>query len=56
MDRVLEWGVDVVLWFQQASPQLDVFFAFFTFLGDEEFYLLALPLIYWSVNRPSACD
>jgi membrane-associated phospholipid phosphatase len=51
MDRVLEWGVDVVLWFQQASPQLDAFFAFFTFLGDEEFYLLALPLIYWSIHR-----
>lgn len=51
MDRVLDWGVDVVLWFQQASPQFDAFFAFFTFLGDEEFYLLALPLIYWSINR-----
>ena len=51
MDRMLEWGVDVVLWFQQASPQLDTFFAFFTFLGDEEFYLLVLPLIYWSINR-----
>ena len=51
MDRVLEWGVEVVLWFQQASPQLDAFFAFFTFLGDEEFYLLALPLVYWSINR-----
>ncbi len=51
MDRMLEWGVEVVLWFQQASPQLDTFFAFFTFLGDEEFYLLVLPLIYWSINR-----
>jgi len=51
VDRVLEWGVEVVLWFQQASPQLDAFFAFFTFLGDEEFYLLALPLVYWSINR-----
>jgi len=51
MERVLEWGVDVVLWFQRASPQLDGFFAVFTFLGDEEFYLLALPLIYWSIHR-----
>jgi hypothetical protein len=51
MDRVLDWGVDVVLWFQQASPQLDTFFAVFTSLGDEEFFLLVLPLIYWSVNR-----
>ena len=51
MDRLLDWGVDVVLWFQQASPQLDTFFAAFTFLGDEEFFLVALPLIYWSINR-----
>jgi membrane-associated phospholipid phosphatase len=51
MDRVLDWGVDVVLWFQQASPQLDNFFAVFTFLGDEECFLIALPLIYWSINR-----
>ena len=51
MDRVLEWGVEVVLWLQQASPQLDAVFAAFTALGDEEFYLIALPLIYWSINR-----
>jgi membrane-associated phospholipid phosphatase len=51
MDLVLDWGVDVVLWFQQASPQLDAFFAAFTFLGDEEFFLLLLPLIYWSIHR-----
>ncbi len=51
MDPVLEWGVDVVLWFQQASPQLDAFFAAITSLGDEEFYLLFLPLIYWSIDR-----
>jgi len=51
MDRVLEWGVDVVLWFQQASPQLDSFFAVLTFLGDQEFFLIVLPLIYWSINR-----
>lgn len=51
MEPVLDWGVDVVLWLQQFSPQLDSLFASFTFLGDEEFYLLVLPLIYWSVDR-----
>ncbi len=51
MDQVLEWGVDVVLWFQQASPQLDTFFAAFTFLGDEEFFLVLMPLVYWSIDR-----
>jgi membrane-associated phospholipid phosphatase len=51
MNGLLDWGVEVVLLFQKASPQLDAFFAFFTFLGDEEFYLLLFPLIYWSVDR-----
>lgn len=51
MDAVLDWGVDVVLWLQQASPDLDSLFKFFTFLGDEEFYLILLPLVYWSIDR-----
>ena len=37
--------------FSRPARSFDAFFAFFTFLGDEEFYLLALPLIYWSINR-----
>lgn len=51
MDALLDWGIDVVLWFQQASPSLDGLFKFFTFLGDEEFFLILLPFVYWSVNR-----
>ena len=33
MDALLDWGIDVVLWFQQASPGLDGLFKFFTFPG-----------------------
>ncbi len=51
MDAILRWGVDVVLWFQQASPSLDGLFKALTFLGSEEFYLLLLPLVYWSIDR-----
>jgi membrane-associated phospholipid phosphatase len=51
VDALLDWGIDVVLWFQQASPGLDGLFKFFTFLGDEEFFLILLPFVYWSVNR-----
>ncbi|MDH5423088.1 MAG: hypothetical protein OEY55_14915, partial [Acidimicrobiia bacterium] len=51
MDTLLEWGVDVVLWFQQFSPGLDGLFKFFTFLGETEFYLILLPLVYWSIDR-----
>ena len=48
---MLSWGIDVVLWFQQFSPDFDGVFKFFTFLGDEEFFLILLPLVYWSVDR-----
>lgn len=51
MEAILRWGVDVVLWMQQASPSLDGLFKVLTFLGSEQFYLLLLPLVYWSIDR-----
>lgn len=50
MESLLEWGVDIVLWFQQFSPALDLPFKVFTFTGDEMFYLLFLPVIVWCVS------
>jgi len=49
--HLLDWGVQVVLWLQQFSPALDIPFKAFTFLGDETFYLLFMPLVYWCVDR-----
>ena len=51
MELIMDWGVNVVLWFQQFSPALDLPFAVFTFLGDEEFFLLLLPFVYWCLDR-----
>jgi len=51
MESVLNWGIDVVLWFQQFSPALDLPFKVLTSLGDKEFYLLLMPLVYWCINR-----
>jgi len=51
MESLLDWGIQVVLWFQQFSPTLDLPFKGFTFLGDKEFFLLLMPLVYWSINR-----
>jgi len=51
MESLLDWGIDVVLWFQQFSPTLDFPFKAFTFLGDKEFFLLLMPLVYWCINR-----
>ena len=51
MDGLLNWGIEVVVWFQQFSPGLDLPFKAFTFMGDEAFYLLFLPLVYWCIDR-----
>lgn len=51
MKSLLDWGVAVVLWLQQFSPALDLPFKAVTFLGDETFYLMFMPLVYWCFNR-----
>jgi membrane-associated phospholipid phosphatase len=51
LESLLKWGVDAILWFQQASPGVDLLFKGFTFLGDEEFFLIFLPFFYWCVDR-----
>ncbi|MBW1846365.1 MAG: phosphatase PAP2 family protein [Deltaproteobacteria bacterium] len=51
MENFLDWGIQVVLWFQHFSPTMDVPFKVLTFMGDETFFLLFLPLIYWCVDR-----
>ncbi|CAB1085269.1 hypothetical protein D1AOALGA4SA_12757 [Olavius algarvensis Delta 1 endosymbiont] len=51
MTSLLDWGIQVVLWFQQFSPALDLPFKALTFLGDEAFYLIFMPLVYWCINR-----
>ena len=50
-EDILDWGVDVVLWFQQFSPALDLPFKSLTFLGNLEFFLIFMPLIYWCCDR-----
>lgn len=51
MTALMEWGLKVIAWFQQASPALDWPFRVFTFMGEEEFFLMLLPLIYWCLDR-----
>lgn len=51
MESLLNWGIEVVIWFQQFSPALDIPFRILTFLGDKEFYMLLMPLMYWCLNR-----
>ena len=51
MEAVLQWGIELIKWLQQASPTLDLPFKVFTFTGDQMFYILFCPLIIWSVNH-----
>ena len=50
-ENILDAGIEVVLWLQQFSPALDLPFKSLTFLGNLEFFLVFMPLIYWSVDR-----
>jgi membrane-associated phospholipid phosphatase len=51
MTDVLDWGIKVVLWWQQLSPTLDGLFRFLTFLGGHTFSVLLITFVYWCVER-----
>ena len=51
MTGIMNWGIDVVLWFQQFSPALDALFKAFTFTGEEDFFFLLLPIVAWCIDR-----
>ena len=51
MQPVHDWGIRVILWLQQASPALDIPFKGLTLMGNEAFFLVFFPLIYWCIDR-----
>ncbi|MFH1139862.1 MAG: phosphatase PAP2 family protein [Pseudomonadota bacterium] len=51
MERALQFGIDLILYLQQFSPGWDPVFKALTFLGEEAFYLLLLPVIYWCFDK-----
>jgi membrane-associated phospholipid phosphatase len=52
LESLVPWGTEIIVWVQSFSNEwLDALFKFFTALGYEEFYLLALPLIYWCIHK-----
>src|SRR5688572_1509620 len=45
------WGLDLVLWFQSIrNPLLDLLAQAFHWLGREDFFMLLVPFIYWSID------
>lgn len=52
MGGIENWGVSFILRLQSYSaPAIVLFFQCVTFLGDEKFYLLLLPSIYWCIDK-----
>ncbi len=48
INELLRYGLDIIVFVQQMrSPEADALFRGVTLLGQEEFYLLALPLVLW---------
>ena len=49
---LIPWGTEAILWVQSFhNPFLDGLLTAATLLGEEEFYLVFLPLIYWCFNK-----
>ncbi len=44
-------AIESLVSFQSERPAVEVFFQSFTFLGDNEFYLLALPVLLWCFDK-----
>jgi len=50
MDILIQNGIDWIVAIQSLGNWLELPMKFFTFLGQEDFFFLVLPLIYWSVD------
>jgi len=52
IEPLYSFGHDLIAWLQEArTPFLDGVAHGFSFLGDEPFYLLLIPVLYWTVDR-----
>ncbi len=51
MEALWQWGIDLIRTIQLVhGPTLDAVFKAITFMGEEEFFLILLPLIFWCVD------
>lgn len=50
MDPILEWGIRLIAWLQTTWPWLRSPMQISSFLGNEEFFFLLLPFLYWCVD------
>jgi len=51
METLIAFFLPVSIWFTNVTPDwLMKFFQGITFLGDTEFYILVMPLLFWCIN------
>ncbi|MBK9603359.1 MAG: hypothetical protein IPO36_16190 [Anaerolineales bacterium] len=50
MQTLIESGIAFIIALQSLGDWLIAPMQFFSYLGNEEFFLLVLPLLYWSVD------
>jgi membrane-associated phospholipid phosphatase len=50
MDSIHEIGIQLILFLQGLGGWLTAPMSFFSFLGNEEFFLLIMPAFYWSIS------
>jgi membrane-associated phospholipid phosphatase len=50
MDNLLNSGLQIIQWFQNLGAWLTPVMKLFTFLGNEQFYLLVAPAILWCID------
>ncbi len=51
MDALIQNGIDWIVAIQSLGSWLELPMIFFTVLGNENFFFLVLPLLYWSVDH-----
>lgn len=51
MEFLNQWGIAFILWVQSINPALDPLFSVVNLLQKEEFFLIALPLVFWCINK-----
>lgn len=50
MESILQGGIALIVWLQGLGAWLEIPMKAFSFLGTEEFFLVLMPIIYWSIN------
>ena len=50
MEGINNFGVDLILFLQGIGDWLDFPMLFFSYLGNEEFFLLVMPAFYWCIS------